>query len=155
MSSGEKSKGRRKPTADTPNRKALLCLSLFFHSYLATIYGNEDLDLVSISLLTEIAQHNLEPFARVGHVAFPRDADEMKLMQGCNAFSLSQATGLPRETARRKIKQLVELGWVEQHNRKGLFVTERWMERLTPEDASKLLADFRDTAERLRKLTAH
>jgi hypothetical protein len=77
MSSGEKSKGRRKPTAETPNKKALLCLSLFFHSYLATIYGNEDLDLVSISLLTEIAQHNLEPFARVGHVAFPRDADEM------------------------------------------------------------------------------
>ena len=155
MSSGEKSTGRRKPTAETRNKKALLCLSLFFHSYLAAVYGKKDLDLVSISLLTEIAQHNLEPFARGGQVAFPRDADEMKLMQGCNAFSLSQATGIPRETVRRKIKQLVGLGWVEQHNRKGLFVTERWMERLTPEDASKLLADFRDTAERIRKLTVH
>lgn len=155
MSSGKKSTGRRKPTAELRNKQALLCLSLFFHNYLAIVYGDEDLDLVSISLLSEIAQHNLEPFARAGHVAFPRDADEMKLMQGCNAFSLSQATGIPRETARRKIKQLVELGWVEQHNRKGLFVTERWMDRLTPEDASKLLADFQDTADRIRELTAH
>ena len=155
MSSDEKTAGRRKPTAEMRNKKALLCLSFFFHSYLAAVYGNKDLDLLSISLLTEIAQHNLEPFARGGHVAFPRDADEMKLMQGCNAFSLSQATGIPRETARRKIKQLVELGWVEQHNRKGLFVTERWMDRLTREDVSKLLADFRDTADRIRELTAH
>jgi hypothetical protein len=148
-------KERRKAVDERRTECALLCLSLFFHRYLRIVYGNEDLDLVSISLLTEIAQHNLEPFARGGHLAFPRDADEMKLMQGCNAFSLSQATGVPRETARRKIKQLVELGWVEQHNRKGLFVTARWMDRLTHQEISRLLADFKDTGDRIREMTAH
>jgi hypothetical protein len=155
MDLNEKRNRRRKPAAEVRRECALLCLSLFFHRYLRIIYGNEDLDLVSITLLNEIAQHNLEPFVRGGRVAFPGDADEMRLMQGCNAFSLSQATGVPRETTRRKIKQLVELGWVEQHNRKGLFVTERWMDRLAHEDISKLLADFKETADRIRELTAH
>jgi len=30
--------------------------------------------------------------------------------RGCNALSLAEATGLPRETVRRKMKQLVEMG---------------------------------------------
>jgi hypothetical protein len=147
---------QRKKMATEPRKEgALLCLSLFFHRYLRTVYGHGDLDLISISLLNEIAQHNLEPFARGGHTAFPRDAAEMKLMQGCNAFSLSQATGVPRETARRKIKQLVELGLVEQRNRKGLFITTRWIDRLTPEETSQVLADFRKTAALVGELLGH
>jgi DNA-binding GntR family transcriptional regulator len=77
----------------------------------------------------------------------------MELMRGCNAFSLSQATGVPRETVRRKIKQLVKLGWIEQHNRHGLFITTRWMERLSGVTAAKALADFQATAEQIAKLT--
>lgn len=152
MKSGEKAK-KRKATEQAPReREALLCLSLFFHRYLATIYGDEDLDLISISLLHEIAQHNLEPFKSGGRQRFPQSAEEMKMMRGCNAFSLSQATGVPRETARRKIKQLSELGWIEQHNRHGLFITTQWIDRLSREEASELLAGFRDTAKQIDKL---
>lgn len=136
----------------TPEKEALLCLSVFFHRYLAVIYGDLGLDLVSVSLLDEIARHNLEPFAKAGGPGFPRDAQEMKLMQGCNAFSLSQATGVPRETARRKVKELVELGLIELHNRKGLFITSRWMDRVSREEAAGVLAEFRAVAWRLDKI---
>lgn len=152
MSQSKKASKRVKPEPTPRTKEALLCLSLFFHRYLATVYGSGDLDLVSISLLNEIAQHNLEPFTRGKRGGFPENAEEMKLMQGCNAFSLSQATGVPRETARRKIKQLVELGWVEQDNRKGLFVTTRWMDRLSREQVATLLGDLTLTAERIKAL---
>jgi hypothetical protein len=44
-----------------------------------------------------------------------RDFADMKTIvgerqRGCNALSLAEATGLPRETVRRKMKQLVEMG---------------------------------------------
>ena len=152
MTSSDKSK-KRKSTAEEPREKeALLLLSLFFHRYLHTIYGDMDLDLLSISLLNEIATHNLEPFVSDGRLRFPASAEEMKLMRGCNAFSLSQATGVPRETVRRKIKQLVELGWIAQHNRKGLFITTQWIDRLSAEGASVLLSDFKETGAKIGKL---
>ena len=141
-----------KEDAAPRERAALLCLSLFVHRYLTTVYGDEDLDLVSISLLSEIAQHNLEPFDRANGLRFPKNDEEMKLMRGCNAFSLSQATGVPRETARRKIKQLLELGWIEQHNRKGLFITTRWMDRLASDEVADLLVELANTAGRVAKL---
>lgn len=152
MKPSERSKKHGKPGKKPGRTEALLCLSLFFHRYLIAVYGDEDLDLISISLLNEIAQHNLEPFARGSGVRFPRNTEEMKLMRGCNAFSLSQATGVPRETARRKIKQLLELGWIEQHNRKGLFITTRWMDRLRGEESATILGEFQDTAKRVSKL---
>ena len=63
----------------TPREKAaLLCLSLFVHRYLAAIYGSKDLDLLSISLLNEIAAHNLEPFVRGKELRFPANDEEMK-----------------------------------------------------------------------------
>lgn len=144
---------KQKDTGDAPReRQALLCLSVFFHRYLAAVYGDEDLDLVSVSLLNEIAQHNLEPFAKRTAMPFPTNADEMKMMRGCNAFSLSQSTGVPRETVRRKIKQLVELGWIEPHNRKGLFITTHWMDRLSRDLAASLLGEFGETAGRVSKI---
>lgn len=152
MTSRDKNAKQKKAPSLSSEQQALLCLSLFIHRYLATVYKGEDLDLTSISLLQEIAQHNFEPFTSGGRVRFPRSAEEMKLMRGCNAFSLSQATGIPRETARRKLKQLVKLGWIEQHNRHGLFVTAQWMDRLCSEEVSELLAGFRDTAKQVEKL---
>lgn len=152
MSSGDKTKSGKESPSLLREKEALLCLSLFFHSYLITVYGDEDLDLVSISLLHEIAQHNLEPFTRGSRLQFPKDAEEMELMRGCNAFSLSQATGVPRETARRKIKQLVELGWIEQHNRTGLFITTKWMDRLSGGDALTLLGEWKATTAQIGKL---
>lgn len=149
MSIEHRAKANTDPGEKLPEKEALLRLSLLFHRHLVAVYGGEDIDLVSISLLNEIAQHNLEPFSKAGQRGFPKNAEEMKLMRGCNAFSLSQATGVPRETVRRKVKQLVDLGWIEPHNRKGLFITTKWADRLTREQVADLLAEFKAAAEQL------
>ena len=94
----------------------------------------------------------MEPLAVSGGCGFPRNAEEMKQMRGCNAFSLSEATGVPRETVRRKVKQLVELGLIEPHNRKGLFITARWMDRISRDEGAGLLDDFRKAAAHVGKL---
>jgi DNA-binding GntR family transcriptional regulator len=38
-------------------------------------------------------------------------------------MSVSAATGVPRETVRRKIRWLIEQGWVQQVGRDKLFIT--------------------------------
>lgn len=152
MNKGNKVKQGAAASAGSRERDALFCVSLFVHRHLRAIYGSLNLDLVSILLLDEITRHNLQPFPGEGVPAFPRDAAERKLMRGCNAFSLSQATGIPRETVRRKIKQLEELGWIEKVNRKGYFVTLRSMDRIPPGEALDVLGDFRDTSRLVEEI---
>ena len=152
MKEEKQSKAGSRGSGGARRKEALLCLSVFFHRYLGTIYGDLSLDLVSISLLNEIAQHNLEPFDQSGGSEFPRDVEEMRQMRGCNAFSLSEATGIPRETVRRKVKQLVELGLIEPHNRKGLFVTPRWSDRISRQEAVGMISEFRRTARTIEEL---
>jgi hypothetical protein len=152
MNKATKECRRAAEQAGAREREALFCVSLFVHRHLRAIYGSLNLDLVSILLLDEITRHNLQVFSAQGAPAFPRDAAGRKLMRGCNAFSLSQATGIPRETVRRKIKQLEELGWIEKVNRKGYFVTLRSMDRIPPAEAAFVLGDFGDTARRVEEI---
>jgi hypothetical protein len=152
MNKGNKEKQPVAAPVAARERDALFCVSLFVHRHLRAIYGSLNLDLVSLLLLDEIARHNLQPFSVAGRLTFPRDAAERKLMRGCNAFSLSQATGIPRETVRRKIKQLEELGWIEKVNRKGYFVTLRSMDRIPPAEAVDVLGDFRDTSRQVEEI---
>ena len=152
MTTGDKVNKEETVPSSARERDALFCVSLFVHRHLRAIYGSLNLDLVSLLLLDEIARHNLQPFAAEGRPALPRDAAQRKQMRGCNAFSLSQATGIPRETVRRKIKQLEELGWIEKVNRKGYFVTLRSMDRLSPEETETVLGDFRNTAREVEEI---
>jgi len=152
MSRDVKGKDGEANGGDVSERRALFCLSLFVHRYLTAIYGALTLDLVSLSLLDEIARHNLGSMSGPDYANFPFKAAHTGAMRGCNAFSLSQATGVPRETVRRKVQQLVKLGWVEQHDRKGLFITSKWMDRISREEAAGILAEFRDTARKIEDL---
>lgn len=146
MSTGDQETKREAAPAAAREREALFCVSLFVHRHLRAIYGSLNLDLVSILLLDEITRHNLQPLTEGRRPVLPRDPVERKLMRGCNPFSLSQATGIPRETVRRKIKQLEELGWIEKVNRKGYFVTLRSMDRIPGGETKLVLEDFRTTA---------
>jgi biotin operon repressor len=152
MSTGDQETKREAASAAAREREALFRVSLYLHRHLRAIYGSLNLDLVSILLLDEITRHNLQPFSGKGRPAFPRDQEERKLMRGCNAFSLSQATGIPRETVRRKIKQLEDLGWIEKVNRKGYFVTLRSMDRISREETETLLGEFRTTAREVAEI---
>lgn len=56
-----------------------------------------------------------------------------------NAQSLSDYSGIPRETVRRKLNILVEKGWVERDERGFITATSRAKEDLAPLTKSSLL----------------
>lgn len=47
-----------------------------------------------------------------------------------NVESIATATGIPRETVRRKVNELIEAGWVRKGNRGALIVAETATEAL-------------------------
>lgn len=75
-------------------------------------------------------------------------------MHSCSAFSLAAATGLPRETIRRKITRLIELGWVEKTGRADVRITPKVSEHFTPDFNMRLLDKFLQTADRIRGVLA-
>lgn len=103
----------------------------FVVEHLVRLRAAFDGDVPAAMVLGSIALHNLRRFyedvvpasgetmaallARGAHRAYLRP---------CNAMSVSASTGIPRETVRRKIKWLAGKGWVVQHGRDKLFVTE-------------------------------
>jgi predicted ArsR family transcriptional regulator len=51
-------------------------------------------------------------------------AERMKHLEPTNAFSISQATGIPRETVRRKIDKLQQKGWAVKNERSEVYMSE-------------------------------
>ncbi len=71
------------------------------------LYHQFDGDMVQMIVLGEISLHNVSQFFRKGGADVPEKLlDDMarrgKLMNSCNVLSISEATGIPRETVRRK-----------------------------------------------------
>jgi hypothetical protein len=91
------------------------------------LYRQFDGDMVQMIVLGEISLHNVSQFFRKGGADVPEKLlDDMerrsKLMHSCNALSISEATGIPRETVRRKVAQLLEKGLLYRDEHKRLMV---------------------------------
>ena len=107
-----------------------LHMSHFFLRYLNDIYQAFEGDLAMAIVLGEISHHNTARFfspekpvnEAVG--ALPGDPAAWTGLDGCNAYSMSCATGIPRETVRRKIAELKKRGWVEAVPKQGLRITK-------------------------------
>jgi hypothetical protein len=87
-------------------------------------------DLIAAIVLGTIGQYNARRFFEEVAAKSDESADELiargehlPYMRPCNAMSVSASSGIPRETVRRKIRWLVEKGWVQQVGRDKLFVT--------------------------------
>ena len=84
-----------------------------------------DLDLASVALTVGLAA--IEPGMRdVEFLSKHRSFDSVIGLAGqrpINALSVAEATGIPRETVRRKLKRLVEIGFLEELSR-GRYVTK-------------------------------
>jgi len=94
-------------------------ISSFTVPLLRDLYSRFDGDMVEIIVLGEIALRNVSQFfnksAGVVHEHWLDDEEQRnKLMRPCNALSISDATGIPRETVRRKVKQLIDKGWLSR-----------------------------------------
>ena len=91
------------------------------------LYHQFDGDMVQMIVLGEISLHNVSQFFRKGGADVPEKLlDDMarrgKLMNSCNVLSISEATGIPRETVRRKVDQLLNNGLLYRDEHKRLMV---------------------------------
>lgn len=94
-----------------------------------TLYHQFDGDMVQMIVLGEISLHNVSQFFRKGGADTPEKLlDDMerraKLMNSCNALSISEATCIPRETVRRKVAQLLKKGLLYRDEHKRLMVRQ-------------------------------
>lgn len=105
-------------------------MSHFFVRYLIDIYQSFEGDLAMAIVLGEISHYNTgkyfspENLTNTSLRALQNDAAFWKGMEGCNAYSMSCATGIPRETVRRKVAELKKRGWVEDVPKEGLRITK-------------------------------
>jgi hypothetical protein len=132
---------------------ATILMTDFFMDYLRSLYGAFDGDIPMALVLGEIGQATTRRFTeRHRRDALDIDTvDEGPLADAarpCNALSASLASGIPRETARRKVKELAERGWIVAVEG-GWLCTDAASERFVPtfnrEQARRLL----ETAQRL------
>ena len=80
----------------------------------------DDLDLASISeaiALSAIEARMRDPQFRNAYRSVNRQAG-VAVQRGVNALSVAAATGIPRETVRRKLKMLVEKGVLVREGRR-------------------------------------
>lgn len=113
------------PETYASHREILSVLLLrFMTSRLRAMYQAYDGDLTLCLVLGEIASRNTERFydERRGYQVAPNG---QKQYLPCNALSISDVTGIPRETVRRKLAKLVDLGWIEKTPDDMYVITDR------------------------------
>lgn len=114
------------PETYASHRDVLSVLLLrFMTSRLRAMYQAYDGDLTLCLVLGEIASRNTERFydERRGYQTASFNGQKQYLP--CNALSISDVTGIPRETVRRKLAKLVDLGWIEKTPDDMYVITDR------------------------------
>jgi hypothetical protein len=134
-----------------------LALSEFTVPLLSRIYHAFDGDMVAALVLGEIAHRNVEAWLAEYENAEEHLHDPARretLMRPCNALSIAETCGLPRETVRRKIVMLIDRGYVYRSEQGYLFLTPTVgndFEDMTAKNVEELLT----TARRLEALLAN
>lgn len=145
------------PGYEVNRARISLALSEFTVPLLSRIYHAFQGDVVAAIVLGEIAHRNVE--AWLVRYENPEEilqdpARRETLMRPCNALSIAQSSGLPRETVRRKIVMLMDRGYIYRSEDGFLFLTRTVgndFEDMTAGIVEALLA----TAQRLQSLLAN
>jgi hypothetical protein len=105
-------------------------LGNFMTEHFTRVYKAFDGDLTAAIVLGTIGQYNYRRYyAEIGGKAaegfhrLTERGEHLPHARPCNAMSISQSTGIPRETVRRKIRQLVAKGWLRKAGPDKLIVT--------------------------------
>lgn len=69
-----------------------------------------------------------------------------EMLPRCNSYSVSQALDLPPETVRRKVKKLIDMGWVHKDGKGELAITAMCEEAFRLEFNLETMRDFVSTA---------
>ncbi len=131
-------------------------LSRFLVPTMRETYREFGGDMLLTLVLGEIATRNLGQFFARGEPELPESvlndpSLQRRLLRPCNALSISDATGIPRETVRRRVKTLCELGLIDQDERGHLYVTQKAADRFQRITRSAL-EDLLPIAESLNAL---
>lgn len=135
-------------------------LNDFLLKYLNSLYAEFNGDLSMAIVLGEIAHHNISARLHKGSpdpalVACFRELQPgQDLLLPCNPFSISQATGIPRETVRRKFEELVGQGLIERVSPRGYVITPGVVQRFSSDFNVRLFEEFRLLSSRLSELFA-
>jgi hypothetical protein len=107
-----------------------LTVNRYLIRHLVRMYRAFDGDLIECIVLGAVAHQNLAGL--IGEAPTSVEFAERLVVHGrprpdellpTNAHSIALATGIPRETVRRKVAALVERGWLRQDERANLTCT--------------------------------
>lgn len=139
------------PEVYTLNRDILSIITLrFMTSRLRAMYQAYDGDLTLCLVLGEIAIRNTENFYPERNQRNRFNSYERKKLP-CNALSISDVTGIPRETVRRKLAKLVDLGWVERTPEDMYVISDKVGRVFAAFDDSQTF-DLLDTSNKIKTL---
>lgn len=137
-------------------RSVAIILARYQLRKLKRLYSEFDHDMMLPMLLGEIALYNIGVLENGADPRFDPVGDAFIgpecALRPCNAYSIAAATGLPRETVRRKIGRLVELGWIERSDNGQLCVSRKTLEHFGHILQSRDLPELLEIAERVRVL---
>jgi hypothetical protein len=145
---------KARPGYQANRARISLALSEFTVPLLSRIYQAFAGDMVAAIVLGEIAHRNVEAWLaeqRNPEGTLRDPASRTAVMRPCNALSIAQACGLPRETVRRKVVLLEAQGYIYRSAEGHLFLTQTvgdGFEDMTATLVEELLA----TARRLEAL---
>lgn len=93
-------------TPPTFEQRSAFLLGKVMTQALRETYQAFDGDLTMALVLGELGQHAAAPMHEPSHHHRSRDP------RSSNAYSIAAASGIPRETVRRKLDKLIARGWV-------------------------------------------
>jgi len=133
-------------------------ISSFTAQMMREVYQAFDGDLVGFMVLAEISARNVDQFFRQAGPDAPEQwldhsQTRQQLLRPSNVFSIAEATGIPRETVRRKVEQLIEAGWLERDTRRGLVVKKTMAAERILQANVRQADDILALAERIRVLS--
>lgn len=115
-----------------------------------------DNDLTMAYILGEIGVHNVSHMHAQPAIckSLPQHllaGTQNSFLKPCNAYSIAEATGLPRETVRRKIGRLEELGWVTRVPEGGVVVSGRCIDHTYQTTYPETFFELLETYSHLRR----
>ncbi len=113
---------RRIQALETPIADAVLEPSLrFLQTLHAVALGDLEKHLILMAIAARTAAH--PDFARLSN-AERESSDAVFPSRGVNVRSIAESTGMARETVRRKVTEMLELGWIAREDTNLHFTAE-------------------------------
>ncbi|MBL0380293.1 MAG: hypothetical protein N839_0005670 [Desulfofustis sp. PB-SRB1] len=133
-------------------RTIAVLMGRYMLRYHLLLYEKFEGDLITPIILGEIAHHSISKFYHLEGGCLklrgdaPAAAERLKHQEATNAYSISESTGIPRETVRRKIDKMVEKGWLEKGSKGEITITALVRDHFSDDFNKKLLTELLTTS---------